>query len=121
MAHFAEIDVNNIVLRVCVVNDTHEADGVNWCANFWGGIWVQTSYNTSGGVNSRGAPARGKNYAGVGMTYDAARAAFIAPTPYPSWVLDEDKARWKAPVDKPTNGKDYVWDETVPNWVERPV
>lgn len=108
MAHFAEIDQNNIVTRVVVVDDQYEADGVNWCADFFGGgTWVQTSYN---------ATIR-KNYAGVGYTYDATRDAFIAPQPYPSWVLDEATCRWGAPIPMPTDGQLYTWDEPTLNWV----
>ncbi|MFZ3043830.1 MAG: hypothetical protein WA058_01845 [Minisyncoccia bacterium] len=87
MAHFAELDEHNIVLRVIVVADEHEADGENWCHNFAGGRWKQTSYN--GRIR--------KNYAGIGYTYDEARDAFIPPQPGSDWILDEATCRWKAP------------------------
>jgi len=109
MAHFAEIDDNNIVLRVVVVSDEHEADGENWCNTFFGGgTWKQTSYNN----NIR------KNYAGIGYTFDASRDAFIRPKPFPSWLLVEDTCRWKAPIDMPDDGKAYEWDESITNWKE---
>ena len=107
MAHFAEIDANNMVKRVIVVPNEHEANGAQWCADLLGGKWVQTSYN---------ATIR-KNYAGIGHTYDQVRDAFIAPRPYPSWLLDEATCRWKAPVPMPPNGM-WWWDEDNQEWVE---
>lgn len=109
MAHFCEIDQNNIVLRVVVVDDAVEDDGVNWCKDFFGGgEWVQTSYN---------ATFR-KNYAGIGYTYDATRDAFIPPQPYPSWVLDEVTCQWDAPVPYPVDADNYMWDEAQLSWVK---
>lgn len=105
MAHFAELDENNIVKRVVVVDDAYEADGENWCANFFGGRWKQTSYN--GKIR--------KNYAGVGYKYDEGRDAFIAPKPYPSWILDNATAQWVAPVAKPDGL--YEWHEPSGSWV----
>ena len=106
MAHFAELDENNIVTRVVVVADGHEADGENWCANFFGGNWKQTSYNN----NIR------YNYAGIDYTFDPVADAFYGPQPYPSWSLD-DAYVWQAPVPYPADGEDYVWDEAQINWV----
>ena len=103
MAHFAELDDNNIVLRVIVVSDDNEADGENWCKNLLGGRWKQTSYNN----NIR------KNYAAIGFTYDESRDAFIPPQSYPSWTLDETTCKWKAPVDYPSDGKPYKWEESL--------
>ena len=106
MAHFAEIDQNNVVLRVIVVSDTLEAQGSEWCHDTFGGTWVQTSYN--GRIR--------KNYAGIGFTYDPARDAFIPPNPgYPSWTLDEATCQWVPPVPMPTDGM-YVWDESTLAW-----
>ncbi len=116
MAHFAELDENNIVLRVCVVDDAHEDDGENWCKNFWGGTWKQTSYNN----NIR------YNYAGIGFTYDPERDAFYSPAPFPSWVLD-DKCIWQPPVEYPgvlgerkslEDKPQYYWDESSTSWIE---
>ena len=107
MAHFAELDSNNIVLRVIVVADEHEADGENWCNNFAGGTWKQTSYNN----NIR------KQFAGIGFTFDAAKDKFIAPQPYPSWALDSDDD-WQAPTARPDDDKMYYWDEDTLAWVE---
>jgi len=118
MAHFAEIDGSNIVLRVIVVADEYEADGENWCNGFAGGTWKQTSYNTWGGVHLLGGTPLRKNYAGVGHTYNKSRDAFIAPKPFASWTLVEDTCQWTAPVAKPDDGKMYTWDEATTNWKE---
>jgi hypothetical protein len=108
LSHFAEIDENNIVLRV-LVGDNSEPDEGEAFMNSLGGTWVKTSYN--GNIR--------KNYAGINYTYDSVRDAFIAPKPYESWLLDEETCQWKAPVEMPTDDKMYVWDETSINWVEQ--
>lgn len=110
MAHFAEIDIANKVTRVIVVHDSLEANGAEWCANTFGGRWVQTSYNANGN------PAKRFNFAGIGYTYDEALDAFIAPRPYPSWQLDA-ACRWQAPVPMPQDGELYEWDEAAGEWV----
>jgi hypothetical protein len=116
VAHFAELDENNVVKRVIVVDNKDTADangnevesiGVAFCQKLLGGNWRQTSYNG----NMR------KNYAGIGYAYRADIDAFVAPQPYPSWVLDAD-AKWQAPVPMPTDGKMYSWDEASLSWVE---
>jgi hypothetical protein len=115
MAHFAELDGNNVVLRVIVVSnaDTSDAGGTEkeyigaaFCERLFGGNWKQTSYN--GNIR--------KNYAGIGYTYDTGRDAFITPQPYPSWALD-DNADWQAPVPMPDDGEMYSWDEETMSWV----
>ena len=117
MAHFAEIDSNNTVLRVIVVSntDTEDANGVEqesigaaFCENLLGGTWKQTSYNG----NMR------KNYAGIGFTYQADIDAFVPQQPYPSWTLNQDTAQWEAPVPYPNDGKRYSWDEDTLSWVK---
>jgi hypothetical protein len=119
MAHFAKIDENNVVTQVVVVDnkDTADANGVEkehigaaFLESVLGGTWKQTSYN--GSIR--------KNYAGVGYTYDADIDAFVAPKPYPSWVLDEN-AQWQAPVPMPDDGEMYSWDEATQSWVPNPV
>ena len=82
------------------------------------GEWIQTSYNTRGGVHTLGGTPLRKNYAGIGYTYDRVRDAFIPPQPYASWTLNEDTCRWDAPVAYPDDGKQYTWDEATTNWVE---
>jgi hypothetical protein len=108
MAHFAEIDENGVVKQVLVVPDAQEHRGHEFLADDLGlgGTWVQTSYN---------ARIR-KNYAGIGMTYDAGRDAFIAPQPYASWILNEDTCQWEAPVPYPTDGVMYTWNEETTDW-----
>jgi len=117
MAHYAFLDDNNIVTEVIVGKD--EGDGTDWeveYGNFRGQTCKRTSYNTSGNAHSdSGTPFRG-NYAGIGYTYDETNDVFIAPKPYDSWVLDETKWQWKAPVDYPSDGKDYTWNEETTSW-----
>lgn len=117
MAHFAEIGLNNTVLRVIVVSNDEckdqygnesEVIGAKFCNNLFGGVWLQTSYN----ANMR------KNYAGIGYTYDSTRDAFIPPSPFASWVLNEITCQWEAPLAYPTDGKNYIWDETTTSWSE---
>ena len=107
MAHFAEIDENNIVTRVLVVANENEDRGQQFLAEELGlgGTWIQTSYNS----NFR------KNYAGIGYHYDPTSDWFYAPQPFPSWTLDED-AKWQPPVPYPTDGVMYVWDEATTDW-----
>jgi hypothetical protein len=113
MSHFAKVE-NNIVTQVIVA----EQDVIN--SGLFGSpsSWVQTSYNTYGGQHrNNGTPLR-KNYAGVGYTYDSGRDAFIPPTPFNSWILNEDSCLWGAPTPMPTDGKVYRWDEETLSWVE---
>ena len=118
MAHFAEIDENNIVTRVIVVADENEADGENWCNGFLGGTWKKTSYNTLGNVHALGGTPFRKNYAGVGDTYDASRDAFIEPHEFASWTLNETTCMWNPPVAMPVDDKLYEWNETETRWDE---
>ena len=117
MAHYAFLDENNIVTEVIVGKD--EGDGTDWeveYGNFRGQTCKRTSYNTSGNAHSdSGTPFRG-NYAGIGYTYDETNDVFYAPKPYNSWVLDETKWLWKAPVDYPSDGKGYKWNEETTSW-----
>lgn len=124
MAHFAEIDENNIVTRVLVVGDDQEHRGQEFLADDLGlgGNWLKTSYNTQGGVHSLGGTPFRKNYAGIGYSYDSVRDAFIPPQPFPSWTLNEDTCNWVAPVEMPAidpeNPKFYTWNEELVNWEE---
>jgi hypothetical protein len=114
MAHFAQLDENNIVTRVLVI----EQDTIDTGLFGDPSTFVQTSYNTHGGVHSLGGTPLRKNYAGIGYTYDSIRDAFYAPQPYPSWTLDEDTCIWAAPTPMPSDGKLYTWDEDTTSWVE---
>ena len=118
MAHFAELDANNVVLRVVVVGnaDTSDANGVEkehigaaFCEKLFGGVWKQTSYNG----NMR------KRYAGIGYTFNAELDAFVPPKPFASWVLNNTTADWEAPVPMPVEeGKTFIWNEETVSWVE---
>ena len=114
MSHFAQIDENNIVTRVLVI----EQDVIDTGLFGEPSSFVQTSYNTRGNVHLLGGTPLRKNYAGIGYTYDVTKDAFIAPKPFNSWVLDEETCTWKSPVEMPTDGKIYMWNEDVTNWVE---
>ncbi len=116
MAHFAEIDNNNKVLRVIVVadSDTKNSTGVEeevigqvFCNQLLGGNWKQTSYHST----------IRKHYAGAGYTYSSELDAFIPPQPYPSWTLDAN-CDWQPPTKMPDDGKMYRWDEATLNWIE---
>jgi len=114
MSHFAQIDSNNIVTQVLVI----EQDVINTGLFGEPSSFIQTSYNTHGGVHILGGTPLRKNYAGIGYTYDSVRDAFISPKPYNSWVLNEDTCLWNAPVARPTDDKHYSWDEDTLSWVE---
>ncbi len=111
MAHFAEIDENNIVLRVLVIDNSQEERGQDFLANDLklGGTWIQTSYNN----NFR------NNYAGVGMIYDEIRDVFYHQSPFPSWILNENTLVWEAPIPCPVDGKFYIWNEELESWTPR--
>ena len=114
MSHFAQIDENNIVTQVIVI----EQDVVD--TGLFGDptSWIQTSYNTSGGVHLLGGTPLRKNYAGIGYTYDSTRDAFIPPKPFNSWTLNETTCLWEAPIAMPDDGKMYSWDEETTSWTE---
>lgn len=118
MAHFAELDDNNIVLQVIVVNNEtvenksfpeSEPIGIAFCRSLYGQntFWKQTSYNNT----------FRKHYAGIGYRYDVDLDAFIPPKPYPSWLLNTDTANWEPPVPYPNDGKVYSWVEATQSWI----
>ncbi len=113
MAHFAKVQ-DGIVTQVIVA----EPEFFDTFVDSSPGEWVQTSYNTHGGVHATGGTPLRKNYAGIGFTYDKVRDAFIPPKPYPSWVLNEDSCLWDSPIPYPQDGKKYRWDEPSLTWVE---
>ena len=80
------------------------------------GRWVQTSYNTYGGVHKLGGTPLRKNFAGVGYTYDSMKDAFIPPKPFNSWTLNETTCLWEAPVARPEDDNRYTWNETNQTW-----
>ena len=114
MSHFAKLE-NGVETQVIVI----EQDFLN--LGHWGdpALWIQTSYNTQGGVHSQGGTPLRKNYAGIGYSYDSGRDAFIPPKPYASWLLNEDTCLWSAPTPMPVvEGKMFTWDEPTTSWVE---
>ena len=113
MGHYAKVE-NGIVTQVIVA----EQDVID--SGLFGISWIQTSYNTIGGQHINGGTPLRKNYAGIGYTYDSIKEAFYAPRPFPSWVLDDTTALWKAPVAMPiAEGKMYYWDEPSLSWIEQ--
>ena len=115
MAHFAELDENNVVTQVIVGVD-EPLDGEAIYAETTGTVWKKTSYNTLAGEHRLGGTPFRKNYAGIGFTYDSDRDAFIPPQPYASWTLNEDTCLWDCPVVYPDDGAVYVWNEELGNW-----
>ncbi len=118
MAHYAFLDMANVVTEVIVGRDEGDTN-TNWELEYQDirkQVCKRTSYNTHGGVHlNDGTPYR-KNYAGIGYTYDYARDAFIPLKPYASWTLDETSCLWQAPVEYPDDGKNYVWNEETQEW-----
>lgn len=117
MAHFAELDENNVVLRTIVVHNNElmengqesESKGIAFCQSLFPNTkWKQTSYNRT----------FRKHYANRGFTYNPQLDAFIPPKPYPDWILDEEKCVWKPLTPYPDDGKTYVWAEEKKNWIE---
>lgn len=102
--NYAEISASNLVLRVLVVSGDKDE---NWLSKHFAGTWIESTEER-------------KNPAGIGYTYDSELDAFIPPKPFDSWVLDEETAQWEAPVEYPTDGKAYSWDEETTSWVEIP-
>lgn len=118
MAHFAEIDENNIVVRVLVTDNNKPNEGYDWLVKNFGGAWVKTSYNTDGGVHRLGGKPYRKNFAGIGYTFDAERDAFIPPKEFNSWILNEETCLWDPPISYPNDEKDYMWNEDSLSWEE---
>ena len=122
MAHYAKV-TDGKVTKVIVA----EAEFFKTFVDDSPGEWIQTSYNTRGGIHyqpnsdtpsSDQSKALRKNYAGIGWTYDSEKDVFYAPQPYASWTLNTTSYLWEAPVAKPTDGKPYKWDEASKSWVE---
>ena len=105
MAHWAEVDENNVVVQVTVGDNNEPDEGYQWLIDNLGGRWIKTSFNNNIRVR----------YAGIGMTYDESLDAFLLPKPFASWVLDSDY-RWQPSIPYPTDGEVYEWDESTINW-----
>ena len=117
MAHWAEIDDNNIVTRVLVTSNEEPDEGYQWLIDTFGGTWIKTSYNTLNGVHLQGGTPLRWTYAGVGFTYNLALDAFIPPCVYKGWVFDIPTMSWTTPTPKPDSGFWY-WNEETEQWDE---
>ena len=117
MSHWAEIDNNNIVIRVTVGNNEELDESYQWIIDNLGGRWIKTSYNTFAGVHSKGGTPLRKNFAGKGYYYDEEKDAFIPPKPFISWVLNENTCQWESPVPYPVDNNQYTWDEQTTSWI----
>jgi hypothetical protein len=113
MAHYAKVQ-NGLVTQVIVA----EAEFFDTFTDKSPGEWIQTSYNTRGGVHTLGGTPLRKNYAGIGYTYNTELDAFIPPKPHASWVLDEETCLWNAPIALPDDDKRYRWNEDTLSWIE---
>lgn len=112
MSHFAKV-VDGSVTQVIVAEPEFFENFVDSSP----GEWIQTSYNTHGGIHSNGGTPLRKNYAGIGYTYDSSRDAFIPPKPFPSWLLNEDTCLWYSPIPRPNDGNYYEWNEEQLDWI----
>lgn len=113
MAHFAKVN-NGVVVQVIVA----EPEFFDTFIDSSPGEWIQTSYNTHGGVHKNGGTPLRKNYAGIGYAYDAQLDAFIPPKSFASWSLNEETCLWEPPTPRPDDGKIYIWDEPTTSWIE---
>ena len=104
MSHWAEVDENNIVLRVTVGDNNEPDEGYQWLIDNLGGRWIKTSYNN----NIRGI------YAGIGYSYNEEEDIFVTPQPYPSWI--RNGSLWEAPTEYPTDENNYIWNESTLSW-----
>jgi hypothetical protein len=118
MAHWAQINKNNIVVNVTVGNndDPNGDEGYQWLIDHLGGTWIKTSYNTYGGVHKLGGTPLRKNYAGIGFHYDPENDCFYGRQPYPSWILNKETYLWEPPVEMPKD-RFYTWDEATVSWI----
>ena len=120
MAHYAFLDENNKVTEVIVGKDENEG-GIDWEQHYSeikGQPCKRCSYNTIGGTHKNDGTSFRKNYPGHGFQYDESRDAFIPPKEYNSWSLNEDRCLWEPPIERPNDGKKYIWNEEIVNWEE---
>lgn len=122
MAHYCILNDNNEVIDAFPgVDETETIEGLSpeeWYGKFHGHKCLRYSFNTRGGIHVSGGTPFRKNPGGIGFFYDSIRDAFIPPKPYPSWLLDEDTCQWEAPIEYPSDGKFYTWNESSQNWEE---
>ena len=115
MAHFAKLDENNIVTFITIGCEKDDGKEVDLSART-GDVYKQTSYNTKGNVHLLGGTPFRKNYAGIGYIFDSEKDAFIPPKPFDSWILDEETCLWNPPIEYPTDGEFYIWNEPSLVW-----
>jgi len=119
MAHYAQLDENNIVISVIVGKD--DTNDIYYWERYYteqtGKVFKKTSYNTVGNYHRLGGIPFRKNYAGIGYSYDADKDAFIPPKPHESWVLNEDTCLWEPPIEPPDQDKIYTWNEDTLSWI----
>lgn len=111
MAHYAKV-LNGKVINVIVAEESFFDNFIDTSP----GEYIQTSYNTAGGVHTNGGTPLRKNYASIGYTYDSTRDAFIPPQPYDSWTLNETSCLWEPPTAYPDDGDQYAWNEETQTW-----
>lgn len=111
MAHFAKVDQGKVI-KVIVA----EQDYIDNLIDTVPGNWIQTSYNTHAGVHKNGGTPLRKNFAGIGMIYDAQRDAFYEQQPYSSWTLNETTCMWEPPTPRPNEDRLYSWNESTTSW-----
>tara|TARA_R100000995_G_C3413930_1_gene90702 strand:+ start:247 stop:627 length:381 start_codon:yes stop_codon:yes gene_type:complete len=121
MAHFVKLGIGNKVIQGVVVHNdvaTSEQAGIDFLNNLFktNDIWKQTSYNTYGGEHKLGGTPFRKNFAGLGFKYDESLDAFIPPRPFTSWTLNEETCLWEAPIARPEDGQNYIWNEETQQW-----
>lgn len=118
MAHYAQLDSNNVVISVISGQDeSSEIDWEDFYTKETGIVHKRTSYNTSAGKHRLGGEPYRKNFAGIGYIYDEIRDAFIPPKPYSSWILNENTCIWESPIPTPDNDRLYSWNEEKLSWV----
>jgi hypothetical protein len=130
MAYFAELDENNVVLRVISVNNDIllddqnneiEQQGIDFCTSLFGGTWLQTSYNTVADEHTNGKTPFRKNFAGIGSVYYPEHGGFALAKPYEGWILNSSTLVWESPVPYPQDGNKHFWDNESLSWVEVPI
>jgi hypothetical protein len=116
MAHYAELNNDNIVIRVLVISD--ENDSEEWCEQEFGGRWKKTSFNTVNGVHVAGGTPLRHTFAGIGYIYDEEKDVFIKPKPYPSWTLNNETLNWEPPIEYPEDSAEgwWNWNESTQSW-----
>lgn len=117
MAHWAELDENNVVIQVTVGNNDEPDEGYQWLVDNLGGRWMKTSYNTVEGVHLLGGEPFRWNFAGIGSIYYEDIDSFISPCIYKGWILNKETKQWEAPVPKPDSGL-WEWDNDTLSWKE---